>query len=126
MCNSTENLAKLLTVIAGQDPLDPRTTIAKKQDYMKALGQGVKGMKIGILKEGFGHPGASDKETDKKVRDAILSFKKLGAEGRGGVGADASRRPACVDRDHPRRRHRDDDQGQCARATTGTAATRPR
>ena len=79
ICSSTENLAKLLTVIAGQDPLDPRTTIAKKQDYMKALGQGVKGMKIGILKEGFGHPGASDKETDKKVRDAILSFKKLGA-----------------------------------------------
>ena len=114
MCNSTENLAKLLTVIAGQDPLDPRTTIAKKQDYMKALGQGVKGMKIGILKEGFGHPGASDKETDKKVRDAILSFKKLGAtveEVSVPMHRDA---PACVDRDHPRRRHRDDDQGQCA------------
>ena len=79
MCSSTENLAILLGVIAGPDPLDPRTTIAKTQDYVKALGQGVKGMKIGILQEGFAHPGASDIETDKKVRDAILSLEKLGA-----------------------------------------------
>jgi amidase len=79
MCSSTENLATLLGVIAGPDPLDPRTTIAKTQDYAKALGQGVKGMKIGVLQEGFAHPGASDIETDKNVRDAILSFEKLGA-----------------------------------------------
>ena len=79
MCSSTENLAKLLSVIAGTDPLDPRTTIARTQDYMAALKQGVKGMKIGILKEGFQHPGASDIETDKKVRDAVQSFEKHGA-----------------------------------------------
>jgi amidase len=79
ICNSTENIAKLLTVIAGRDPLDPRTTIAKTQDYMAALSLGVKGLKIGILKEGFGHPGASDKETDRKVRDAVRSLKDQGA-----------------------------------------------
>jgi amidase len=38
----------------------------------------VKGLTIGVLKEGFGHP-ASDPATDRKVRSAINRFKALGA-----------------------------------------------
>jgi amidase len=78
ICSSTENVARLLTAIAGQDPGDPRTTIARTQDYMAALGQGVKGLKIAMMKEGFAHP-ESDPATDRKVRDAIAELKKLGA-----------------------------------------------
>jgi amidase len=78
MCSSTENLAKLLAVIAGRDEHDPRTAIARTGDYMKALDQGAKGLRIGVLKEGFGHP-ASDPATDRKVRSAINRFKALGA-----------------------------------------------
>ena len=108
---STADVARLLTAIAGPDPHDPRTALARTGDYMAALEEGVKGLTIGVLKEGFGHP-ASDKATDRKVRAAINRFKALGATVTRGVGADASRRAACLDRGHPRRRHRDDDQGQ--------------
>src|SRR5215510_10404079 len=78
MCGSTEDVARLLTAIAGPDGYDPRTVIAKVQDYISALGKGVKGMKIAVMKEGFAHP-ASDSTTDEKVRAAIAEFKALGA-----------------------------------------------
>ena len=78
MCVSTEDVARLLTAIAGPDGYDPRTTIAKMQDYMSALGKDVRGMKIAMMKEGFAHP-VSDPTTDEKVRAAIAEFKTLGA-----------------------------------------------
>ena len=34
ICSSPENVARLLTAIAGPDPLDPRTAFAKPGDYM--------------------------------------------------------------------------------------------
>jgi amidase len=79
ICASTEDVARLLTAIAGPDPLDPRTTIARTGDYMGALGAGARGLRIGVMKEGFGHA-ASDPATDRKVRAAIDRFRKLGAE----------------------------------------------
>ena len=75
---STADVARLLTAIAGPDPHDPRTTLARTGDYVAALEEGVKGLTIGMLKEGFGHP-ASDPATDRKVRSAINRFKALGA-----------------------------------------------
>ncbi|MGH6942727.1 MAG: amidase [Geminicoccaceae bacterium] len=78
ICSSPENVARLLTAIAGPDPMDPRTTIARTQDYMGALGQGVQGIRIAVLKEGFEHP-ASDPKTSAKVRAAIEKLQGLGA-----------------------------------------------
>jgi amidase len=79
ICGSTEDVARLLTAIAGPDGHDPRTVIAKVQDYMAALGKGAKGLKIAVLKEGFAHP-TSDPATDRKVRAAIDRFRALGAK----------------------------------------------
>jgi amidase len=78
MCGTTEDVARLLTAIAGPDGHDPRTINAKTGDYMAALGQGVRGLKIGVLKEGFAHP-VSDPTTDQKVRQAIDELTSLGA-----------------------------------------------
>jgi amidase len=81
ICNSVANVARLLTAIAGYDSHDPRTTVARTGDYMAALGQGAKGLRIAVLREGFGHPtrDARTSETDAKVREAIGEFKRLGA-----------------------------------------------
>jgi amidase len=81
IANSVENLARLLTAIAGPDPHDPRTHTAKVGDYMAALGQPATGLRIGILKEGFAHPTSDSRtsETDRKVRAAATAFKDLGA-----------------------------------------------
>ena len=59
--------------------MDPRTTIARTQDYMGALGEGVRGLRIAVLKEGFAHE-VSDRDTSAKVRAAIDELKGLGAE----------------------------------------------
>src|SRR5246500_1655240 len=50
--------ALLLEVIAGDDGYDPRIKSPVVEEYTKALGQGVKGMKIGVIKEGFEQAGA--------------------------------------------------------------------
>ena len=75
---STEDLRLAMQVIAGPDGYDPRTIVAKVQDYMGALARGVKGTKIAVMKQGFGHP-TSDQTTDEKVRAAIAEFRALGA-----------------------------------------------
>jgi amidase len=81
ICNNVENVARLLTVIAGPDGHDPRTINARIGDYIAALGKGAKGLKIAVLREGFGHPTTDSRAaaTDAKVREAINEFKKLGA-----------------------------------------------
>ena len=78
ICSSPENVARLLTAIAGPDPLDPRTAFSAPGDYMGALGRGAGGLKIGILKEGFAHD-VSDEATSAKVRQAIDVLAGLGA-----------------------------------------------
>jgi len=81
ICDSVENVARLLTAIAGPDGHDPRTINARTGDYMGALGLGAKGLRIAMLREGFGHPTNDPRAlaTDAKVREAIAEFKALGA-----------------------------------------------
>lgn len=70
--------ALLLEVIAGDDGYDSRIKAPKVDEYTKALGAGIKGMKIGILKEGFEQPSA-EAAVNESVREAAKRFKDLGA-----------------------------------------------
>lgn len=79
MCASTEDVARLLSVIAGHDGLDPRTQLARTDNYLDAIGGGVSGLRVGILKQGFGHP-ESDPEVDRIVHAAIDELAGAGAE----------------------------------------------
>ncbi|MGO8919628.1 MAG: amidase [Stellaceae bacterium] len=81
IADSVENVARLLTAIAGPDVHDPRTINARTGDYLGALGAGAKGLKIAVLREGFGHPTADSRApaTDAAVRAAIAEFTALGA-----------------------------------------------
>ncbi|UCF92541.1 MAG: amidase [Desulfobacterales bacterium] len=80
MAMTVENVALLLAVVAGKDPLDPRQSQVVTKPYPEALTGDVKDLKFGIVKEGFGWPGASQEDVDLKVRQAADEFKKLGAE----------------------------------------------
>lgn len=71
--------ALLLEVIAGADGLDPRQGKVKTQRYTEALGQGVKGLKIGVVREGFGHA-SSEADVDALARKGAARLKSLGAE----------------------------------------------
>src|SRR3981081_48292 len=74
---SGEDIARLLTVIAGHDGWDTRTIAARTGDYMGALGNPAKGLRIGVLREGFGHP-ESDPAVNEKVRQTIAALGKAG------------------------------------------------
>jgi amidase len=71
--------ALLLEVLAGPDGLDSRQRDVKVAKYTDALDGGAKGLRIGVLKEGFGH-GNSEPDVEAKVRAAAQRFKSLGAE----------------------------------------------
>jgi amidase len=71
--------ALFLEAMAGEDGYDPRQAGIKVDRYTKAIGQDVKGVKVGVVREGFGqydsHP-----DVDAGVRDAAKVLEKLGAK----------------------------------------------
>src|SRR3990172_5063994 len=79
MGRSVDDVALLLEVIAGKDPMDPRQYDVPVQPYSQALGKALRGVRIGLLREGFGTPGF-DPQVDAKVRAAIQSLRELGAQ----------------------------------------------
>jgi amidase len=73
--------ARLLEVIAGTDDLDPRQYHSLKPgtlDYSSTLGQDIKGLRVGLVKEGFGRP-ESEADVDAAVRAAADQLRSLGA-----------------------------------------------
>jgi amidase len=70
--------ALLLEVLAGADGLDPRQYAATVAPYSEALGKGAKGLKIGMLKEGFSVPGMQSAVAET-VRRAAARYEAMGA-----------------------------------------------
>ncbi|MCF7700910.1 amidase [Loktanella sp. M215] len=70
--------ALMLEVIAGADGLDPRQYDVKTDKYTAAVGRGVSGLRIGVIKEGFGQVGA-EQDVNDKVRAAAETLRRLGA-----------------------------------------------
>ncbi|WP_051485943.1 MULTISPECIES: amidase [unclassified Nocardioides] len=73
----TDN-ALLLGVLAGSDGLDPRQHAPQVRDYLSGIEDGVEGLRIGVVKEGFGLPG-SEADVDAAVRAALDELRGLGA-----------------------------------------------
>jgi amidase len=71
--------ALFLEVMAGEDGYDSRQANLKVDSYTKAIGHSAAGLKIGVVKEGFGqydsHP-----DVDAGVRAAAKVLQGLGAE----------------------------------------------
>lgn len=79
MTRTVEDNALLLEVVAGGDGLDPRQCELRAATYTAAIGGGVKGLRIGVVREGFGLP-ASEADVDKAVHDYGKRLGDLGAE----------------------------------------------
>ncbi|HJQ58563.1 MAG TPA: amidase [Vineibacter sp.] len=75
--NVTDN-ALMLEVLAGPDGYDPRQYDVKVHAYTEALKGGIKGMKIGVVKEGFMQANA-EKDVNEKVMAAARKLQALGA-----------------------------------------------
>jgi aspartyl-tRNA(Asn)/glutamyl-tRNA(Gln) amidotransferase subunit A len=78
MARTVEDVALLLQVMAGHDPLDSTSMETAVPDYRASLQAGVKGLRVGVPKEYFidGVQG----ETAAAVHAAIDQLQRLGAE----------------------------------------------
>jgi aspartyl-tRNA(Asn)/glutamyl-tRNA(Gln) amidotransferase subunit A len=78
MARTVEDVALLLQVMAGHDPLDSTSMETAVPDYRASLQGGVKGLRVGVPKEYFidGVQG----ETAAAVHAAIDQLQQLGAE----------------------------------------------
>lgn len=71
--------ALMLEVMAGPDGLDPRQTGAPTQAYAEGVGIPTRGLKVGVVSEGFGHPGG-EAEVDARIREVADRLGTQGAE----------------------------------------------
>ena len=78
MARSVEDCAYLLQTLAGHDPLDPASSRAPVADYVGALGQSVRGLRIGVVRDYF-FDGA-DAEVVSAFEAALTTYRSLGAE----------------------------------------------
>lgn len=77
IARSVEDVARILGVMAGHDPLDATTMPGDVPDYLSALTGDVKGLRIGLPKEYFIE--GLQEETEKAVREAIAKLESMGA-----------------------------------------------
>src|SRR5262244_608328 len=81
MARTVADVALLLEVIAGPDGLDPRQRAGLQgAAYTRALSGEVRGLRLGIVQEGFSWEGLSEKDVDECVTEAAHAFARLGAE----------------------------------------------
>ena len=79
MTGNVSDNALMLEVIAGSDGIDPRQYDVQTKPYSEMLGGGVRGMKVAVVSEGFGHPN-SEPDVDAANRAAAEIFRKMGAD----------------------------------------------
>jgi amidase len=76
---SVGDVALLLDAICGEDGLDPRQRGVRTDRYAEAHQRALDGLRIGIVKEGFGWPALSEPDVDEAVRDAARRLEGTGA-----------------------------------------------
>ena len=80
MARTVADVAVFLEAIAGPDGLDPRQRDVRTDKYTEAIKGSVGGLRLAIVKEGFGWEGASEKDVDQMVQDAVHKLERLGAK----------------------------------------------
>ncbi len=78
MGKNMQDVALLMTVIAGHDTNDSTSLKIKEEDYEVHLNKPVKGMKVGIIKEAM--KGGVEGEIEKNVYNGIQELEEAGAK----------------------------------------------
>lgn len=79
MARNVRDAALLLEVLAGPDGLDARQAGASAGEYVRELAGGAHGLRVGLVGEGFGWPGASEPDVDALVEEAAHTLERAGA-----------------------------------------------
>jgi len=77
LAKTAEDVALLLEVIAGHDPLDSTSANVPTPSYTSSVRQPLKGLRLGFAREHFGD--GLDREVEAAVREAIKVYESQGA-----------------------------------------------
>jgi aspartyl-tRNA(Asn)/glutamyl-tRNA(Gln) amidotransferase subunit A len=77
LAHSAEDCAHVLATIAGPDPRDATCSARAVDDYVAALGDGVRGRRIGVVGEFFGD--GIDPAVAASAREALAALEAAGA-----------------------------------------------
>ncbi len=80
MARTVADIALMLEAIAGKDEMDPRQKEVRTESYTEAIKGNISGLRLAVVKEGFGWEGVSQKDVDQMVTDAARKFEKAGAK----------------------------------------------
>ncbi|HXP04119.1 MAG TPA: amidase [Stellaceae bacterium] len=78
MTRSAEDISLMLQVIAGYDPADPGSEDCPVPDYAASLGQGVRGMRLGLV-EGWHDALGAHPDLGPAIAKAVSVLRSLGA-----------------------------------------------
>ncbi len=79
MTKTVEDCAIVLGVIAGYDERDPYTSARPVPDYAAALGKGIQGLRVGVIRE-LHHSPDMHPEVRAAVESSLDTLRGLGAE----------------------------------------------
>ncbi|GAA4879882.1 amidase [Actinomycetospora straminea] len=80
MTRTVHDAALMLSVIAGRDGRDPRQPAdLVPDDYLAALDAGARGLRVGVVREGFGRD-ESEPAVDDTVRTAVTALADAGMQ----------------------------------------------
>ena len=79
MARTSEDCALILTAIAGHDPADPASAIRPASDYSAGIGDGIKGLRIGVVRHFWEKDVAVNAELPAAMDKAIEVLRGLGA-----------------------------------------------
>ena len=79
MTKTVQDCALVLGAIAGYDPKDPSTSRQAVPDYTVQLGQGIRGIRIGLIRELHEHDDIHA-EIKQAIHNTLKVFRDLGAE----------------------------------------------
>jgi amidase len=78
MARTVDDAARTLQAIAGPDPKDPRQGDIETGEYLTAVGEGVDGIDVGVVREAFGFDGG-EAAVNEGVHAAVDELEALGA-----------------------------------------------
>ena len=79
MARTSEDCAIILTALAGHDPADPASAVRPAADYSVGIGDGIKGLRIGVVRHFWEKDVGVDAELPAAMERVIEVLRGLGA-----------------------------------------------
>lgn len=76
---TVEDCAILLQAMAGHDPSDPACSARPVQDYRAGIGQGIAGLRVGVVRHFFERDNPVSPQVGRALDDAIAGLRAAGA-----------------------------------------------